>query len=142
MLHVIRLYTHLCLESSKKLNFVFVIHFYFSMAAFINLVFFCSVKTHDYSIIFEYLRFTYLQLVNDKNLDEHKRKIKIRSIVTAMNYSFCHFQCVAQQRFISRLLIKNPDEMHFHIIAGNNSLMSGSYKNAICKFYFFLFPYS
>lgn len=54
-------------------------------------------------------------------------------IFNAMNYVFCHRQNVAYHRFVMRALAKTPENYPLHMISGNNSLVTGSYRHALGK---------
>lgn len=50
-----------------------------------------------------------------------------------MNYVFSRYQNVACHRFIMRAEVKTPI-VHLQVIAGNNSLVTGSYRHALSEY--------
>uniref|UniRef100_A0AC34F9Y9 General transcription factor 3C polypeptide 3 n=1 Tax=Panagrolaimus sp. ES5 TaxID=591445 RepID=A0AC34F9Y9_9BILA len=104
-----------------------------NMVVFQNILFYASIKARNFQLAFEYLRYLHTITQASKS-EESERKLKLRQIYTALNFVFCHQQGIAQQRFIGRCLSKAPDQMHLHLISGNNSLMAGSYKTAIYEY--------
>lgn len=56
-----------------------------------------------------------------------------------MNYVFCHRQNVCYHRFVMRALAKTPENYPLHMISGNNSLITGSYRHALGMFLFIIF---
>lgn len=97
-----------------------------------NLLFFAAVKGESFPLAFEYLRYIY-SVTTTGNIPEDVKSLRIRQIFVAMNYVFCHYQTVCYQRYINRCIIKTPNNMMLRVMAGNNSMTSGSYKSALSK---------
>lgn len=64
-------------------------------------------------------------------LSEETRHAYYSRVFNGMNYVFCHHQNVSYHRFIMRALTKTPDNLPLHMISGNNSLITGSYRHAL-----------
>ncbi|KAI1730585.1 tetratricopeptide repeat domain-containing protein [Ditylenchus destructor] len=56
-------------------------------------------------------------------------------IFNAMNYVFCHYQNVGCHRFVMRALAKAPENYPLHMISGNNSLITGSYRHSLGEYF-------
>lgn len=102
------------------------------METFQNLLFYAAIKAENFVLSFEYLRYTHTVITTEKLNDDERKKRLIR-LFSAMNYVFSHHQTISMQRYIHRCTLKSPTDYIIRTIAGNNSLTSGSYKNALCK---------
>lgn len=54
-------------------------------------------------------------------------------LYNAMNFVFCHNQNVIYHRFIIRAEARSPEVKQLQSISGNNSLVTGSYRHALCR---------
>ena len=99
-----------------------------------RVLFFASIKARNFNLAFEFLRYYHVKITNSSDMEDD-RKTRLVQIHLAMDYVFCHVQTVGYQRFIQRCLARMPDSAHLHVMAGNNSLTSGTYKAAICKYF-------
>lgn len=68
------------------------------------------------------------------NIDFNKQQLLFSQIFNAMNFVFCHHQSVSYHRFVMRALAKTPENYPLHMISGNNSLITGSYRHALGNF--------
>lgn len=100
-----------------------------------NILFYASIKAENFLLAFEYLRYNH-NLTLNLNIDETAKAERLKKVYLAMNFVFCHQQTISFQRFIHRSVIKAPNNVRLRIIAGNNCLTSGSYKNALCELFF------
>uniref|UniRef100_A0A914CE15 Uncharacterized protein n=1 Tax=Acrobeloides nanus TaxID=290746 RepID=A0A914CE15_9BILA len=101
---------------------------------FQNLLFFAAIHGENYSLAFEFLRYFYFHTTEKEELQAEKKSIRLARIFNAMNFVFCHQQNVSYHRFIMRALVKSPDCFALHIISGNNSLVTGSYRHALGEY--------
>uniref|UniRef100_A0A915E9Z5 General transcription factor 3C polypeptide 3 n=1 Tax=Ditylenchus dipsaci TaxID=166011 RepID=A0A915E9Z5_9BILA len=67
--------------------------------------------------------------------EEQAHQLLFCRIFNAMNFVFCHHQSIGYHRFVMRALAKTPENYPLHIISGNNSLVTGSYRHALGEYF-------
>ncbi|CAD6198035.1 unnamed protein product [Caenorhabditis auriculariae] len=105
------------------------------MNTFHNLLYFCAIKAHSWTLAFEYIRWyhhyvttTMSQLLpNDPN-------VLLRRVANAMNFVFVNSQNISYHRYIMRALAKAPESLALQTISGNNSLITGTYRHALGEY--------
>uniref|UniRef100_A0A915DBY4 Uncharacterized protein n=1 Tax=Ditylenchus dipsaci TaxID=166011 RepID=A0A915DBY4_9BILA len=107
------------------------------LPTFQNLLPYASVRAENYSLAFEYLRFSYVYLMNGTigSGEEQAQQLLFCRIFNGMNFVFCRHQSVGYHRFVMRALAKTPENYPLHIISGNNSLVTGSYRHALGEYF-------
>uniref|UniRef100_A0AC35UHY3 General transcription factor 3C polypeptide 3 n=1 Tax=Rhabditophanes sp. KR3021 TaxID=114890 RepID=A0AC35UHY3_9BILA len=100
---------------------------------FYDLLYYAAVKAKKWQLAFEWLRSFY----TDTQISDLSA-IKIQSlnnkVLTSMNYVFCHYQNVNNQRYVQRAQAKAPENVHFRIVNANFSLFTGSYRHALIQY--------
>lgn len=117
---------------------------------FTSLLFFASIKARDYTLAFDFLRFymtfTLPRITKGRESTEsasaqallpqsHLPTENLNYVYAAMNFILCQHQSVNYHRFIMRQLVKLPDCDSLHIISGNNSMVTGSYRHALGEYF-------
>ncbi|KAI1707885.1 tetratricopeptide repeat domain-containing protein [Ditylenchus destructor] len=107
------------------------------LTTFKSLLLYASIKAGQYALSFEYLRYSYLQLLNNivSETQGNDQQLQFCRIFNAMNYVFCHYQNVGCHRFVMRALAKAPENYPLHMISGNNSLITGSYRHSLGEYF-------
>uniref|UniRef100_A0A0N4ZSZ1 General transcription factor 3C polypeptide 3 n=1 Tax=Parastrongyloides trichosuri TaxID=131310 RepID=A0A0N4ZSZ1_PARTI len=100
---------------------------------FTDLLFFAAIKAKRWQIAFEWLRSIYNETFNHVE-NENQRQIIFSKVFNSMNFVFCHYQNVNNQRFIARAQAKNPENIPLRVVNANFSLFTGSYRHALTQY--------
>ncbi|CAI5451777.1 unnamed protein product [Caenorhabditis angaria] len=107
------------------------------VVTFQNLMYFCAINAHSFTLAFEYIRFYYTHVCTSKDfidIDNVYRDQLHKRIFNAMNFVFVNSQNVSYHRFIMRALAKQKDNHALQTISGNNSLITGTYRHALGEY--------
>jgi len=110
------------------------------LTTFRNLLYFSCIKARSFGLAFEFVRGLYNHMINkvpnegEAVLSSNEQLI-FRRLFNAINYILCNQQNVAYHRFVMRALAKSPTNFPLHMISGNNSLVTGSYRHALGEYF-------
>ncbi|CAJ0929380.1 unnamed protein product, partial [Mesorhabditis belari] len=103
---------------------------------FKSILFYCAIKAENWLLGFEYVRWLHTSVIQSAgDFPPNHREVLFRRIFNAMNYIFCHSQQVSYHRYIMRSLAKSSGNHALQTISGNNSLITGTYRHALCEYF-------